>query len=325
MRKIDVFILGLLFYLVVDPTVAEGQILKGFGKKLEQKLENRIERKTDRQVEKVLDKADKKSDESINDAFSKPKADTKEKKSRQASSPGEIIVPEPSRALVLLGGNCQDFCWFKKGARLVYESLDDKQRVDAQIEMHVVKLSNKGAATISDVEATMSTPKMGNLTYTMKYICDDGMIYMDIASMMQAMMENNPELKSEGVKEVLKNSEIDFSKGFASFPKTMYPGMELENLSFSFKTKAGGSEMSFQTEVTDRVVVAREKVTTKAGTFDCLKIRSRSNTAISVMGIKQNMPISTEYLWIAPDIGMIKQEMHSKTGITAVKLKTYKL
>src|SRR5690606_3433671 len=126
--------------------------------------------------------------------------------------------------------------------------------------------TNKGSATIAEVDATMSSPNFNDLTYRMNYICDVDMLYMDIASMMKAMMEKKPEMKIESVQDALKNVEMDFSNGFASFPKEMYPGMALEDLSFSFKTKVGVSEMSFQTVVTDRQVVGKENVTTKAGT-----------------------------------------------------------
>jgi hypothetical protein len=159
----------------------------------------------------------------------------------------------------------------------------------------------------------------------MNYICDEDMIYMDIASVMKAMMDKNQQLNTKAAQEAIENMEMNFNDGYASFPKTMYPGMELDDLHFSFKTSAGGSEMSFETVVSDRQVVAREEVTTKAGTFECLKIRSVSNTAIKVMGMNQNMPASTEYLWIVPGIGMVKQEVQAGKETTMMQLKMYKL
>lgn len=103
----------------------------------------------------------------------------------------------------------------------------------------------------------------------------------------------------------------------------MYPGMELEDLNFSFKTNVGTSEMSFNAFVSDRQVVAKENVSTEAGTFDCLKIRSVTNTTINVMGLNQKMPESVEYLWIAPNVGMVKQEMHAGKEVTSMQLRTY--
>lgn len=324
--KISVyFMMCILIKFTVFPASVEAQVFKGFGKKLEKKIENRIERKADRQVDKALDKADKKSDESINDAFSKPKSGTQIKQDNKSVVAVEKIDIRPDQAVILLGDNCQDFSWFKTGTQLVYESRDTKGRVDAEIKMQVQKLANDGTATIAEIQATMSSPTFGELIYPMNYICDGDRLYMDIASMMKAMMENNPEMKTESVQSVLKDSEIDMSNGFASFPKTMYPGMKLEDLSISFKTKVANGEMSFHTTVTERQVISKEKVTTKAGTFDCLKIRSVTNTSLNVMGMNQKMPSSTEFLWIAPGIGMVKQETQSDKDISAMELKAYKM
>src|SRR5690606_29155348 len=145
----------------------------------------------------------------------------------------------PDQAVVLLGNNCLDFSWFRKGAVLEYEGLDHKGKVEGGITMTVLDLKREGTKNIAQIEATMSSPNFDDIVYPMNYICDGDMLYMDIASMMKAMMEKNPEMKNKAVQDAFNNMEIDFSKGFASFPKTMYPGMKLEDLDFSFKTKIG--------------------------------------------------------------------------------------
>lgn len=307
----------ILAIALIGPSICQAQVLKGFGKKLEKKIEERIERKADQQVEKVLDNADKKAGEQVNKATSSTK-----------STPKLEDVPiRTDQSMTMIGDNCQGFSWFKKGAVLEYEIFDDKGRLEAETRTEVVNMRNEGTATIAEVEASMNTPKLGDMSYQMRYICDGNKIYMDIGSMMKAMMENNPELKqSKEAKDALANTEIDFEGGFASFPKTMYPGMKLEDLSFSFKTNAGAGEMSFNTIVSDRQVIAKEKVTTKGGTFDCLKIRSVSNTTLNVMGFNKSMPSSTEYMWIAPEVGMIKQETHTDKKIgSSMQLKAYQM
>jgi cell division protein ZapA (FtsZ GTPase activity inhibitor) len=316
----------LLTILIVGFSVsAEAQVLKGFGKKLEKKIEQRIERKADRQVDKALDKADKKTDESIESALKKPESAPKKTKQAKSTPQFEPVAARPDQALVLVGNSCTDFSWFKKGALLAYEAIDNKGKIEGGIQMEVKELTSKGSATVAEVEARMSSPNFDNITYSMNYICDEDMIYMDIASVMKAMMDKNQQLNTKAAQEAIENMEMNFNDGYASFPKTMYPGMELDDLHFSFKTSAGGSEMSFETVVSDRQVVAREEVTTKAGTFECLKIRSVSNTAIKVMGMNQNMPASTEYLWIVPGIGMVKQEVQAGKETTMMQLKMYKL
>lgn len=325
MKKAKIVLWALSILILGTSVPVEAQILKGFGKRLEKKLEQRIERKADRQVDKVLDKADRKTDESIENVFTKPTAGSADQKQTATGSGMEQVAARPDQAIILLGDNCTDFSWFRKGAVLAYEALDDKGKVEGGIEMRVSDLTSEGTMTIARIDATMSSPNFEDLTYPMNYICDGDMIYMDIGSMMKAMMEKNPEMKNQAVQDAFNNMEIDFDNGFASFPKTMYPGMVLDDLSFSFSTKVGTSEMAFRSQVTDRQVLARETVTTKAGTFECLKISSVTRVSVNVMGVNQAMPETTEYLWVAPGVGMVKQETHGKNESTSMQLKTLKL
>lgn len=323
MRRKQLKISTLFFLILILSIPAEGQLLKGFGKKLERKIEQRIERAADRQVDKTLDKAEKKTEESVTETLSNSKSSEKTKENTKSTIP--TVDMRPDQAVLLFGSSCDDFSWFKKGATLAYEALDEKGKVQGGVDMRVTDLKNQGSKTIAYVDATMSSKSFEDISYPMNYICDGDKIYMDVASMMKAMMEKNPEMQNQAVQEVFNNIEIDVDEGFASFPKSMYPGMQLEDLNFSFKTNVAGNEMSFRTVVSERQVLAKEKVTTKAGTFECIKIGSVSSTSMQVMGMNQKMPTTTEYLWIAPGIGMVKQETRSKDEATTMQLTKYKL
>jgi len=316
MKKVIVTSL-ILAIVMIGSSTSEAQILKGFGKKLEKKIEERIERKTDQQVDKVLDNADKK----VEEQFNKPTSPS------NSSLKFDDVPIRIDQSMTMMGDDCHGFSWFKKGAVLEYEVYDDKGKLEAETKTEIKDIKNEGTATIAEVNASMATPELGDISYQMRYICDGNKIYMDMGSMMKAMMENNPELRqSKEAQDAIANTEMDFEGGFASFPKTMYPGLELEDLNFSFKTHSAGGEMSFNTVVTDRQVIAKEQVTTKSGTYDCLKIRSVSNTTLNVMGFKKAIPASIEYLWIAPEVGMIKQETHTGKKIgSSMQLKAYKL
>lgn len=309
----------ILIFLFGGIEVTEAQVLKGFGKRLEKKIEQRIDRKADRQVDRALDKAEKETDESIENAL---------KKSPDTQLAFDPVESKPDQALVMVGNNCNDFSWFKKGSILEYEVLDGSGKSEGTTRMEVYNLRNEGASTIAEVKASLTTPHSGNLSYEMNYVCEGDKIYMDMGAMMKAMMENNPELKNqnEEARAAMENIEMDFSKDFASFPKRMYPGMELDDLTFTFKTHSSQGEMSFNTVINNRQVVARETISTNAGQFDCLKIRSVSNTSFNVMGFKKAMPPSVDYLWIAPNVGMVRQETHVKGAKTgSVELKTFSM
>src|SRR5690606_21705222 len=241
------------------------------------------------------------------------KSSTKAKDEKGANTPNtaQQIPAKPEHAMTIVGASCQDYSWIKKGAILAYEALDKKEKVTGELKMGVKDLNNNESQTIAQIEATMSSSHFEDMTYPMNYICEGDKIYMDIASMMKAMMEKNPTMKNQAVMDAFNNMEIDFNDGFASFPKTMYPGMVLDDLRFSFKTNVGSSEMSFNTHVTDRNVMAREKVTTNAVTFEARRSLSDGSTAAAVMSGRPRSAVTTRSSPTASSIWMAKQKADS--------------
>lgn len=80
MRRLLILILSVFFAQQSD-----AQILKDFGKRLEEKAKRKVEEKVDRHVDKTLDKADRKTDEKIEDVKSGGKS-TSDKNSTSTSS-----------------------------------------------------------------------------------------------------------------------------------------------------------------------------------------------------------------------------------------------
>ena len=60
----------------------------------------------------------------------------------------------------------------------------------------------------------------------------------------------------------------------------------------------------------DRTVVARENITTPAGTFDCYAITYTSELKMN-MGMNQ---INNGKQWISEGVGMVKQEDYNAKG-----------
>ncbi|MEO8720656.1 MAG: hypothetical protein ABI297_05580, partial [Ginsengibacter sp.] len=59
----------------------------------------------------------------------------------------------------------------------------------------------------------------------------------------------------------------------------------------------------------------KEKITTPAGTFDCVKVTGNRKTTMNLLGKERNMGKPTqEHVWIAPGIGTIKQENYTEKG-----------
>ncbi|MEO6683559.1 MAG: hypothetical protein ABIN48_12125, partial [Ginsengibacter sp.] len=104
-------------------------------------------------------------------------------------------------------------------------------------------------------------------------------------------------------------------EGFMDIPKNMYPGQKLNDVNFTMKTKSSGMEMVITTNLVDRTVGAKEKVTTPAGTFECMPISGLRKSGMRVMGINRKMGNPTkEITWYSPGIGIVKSESYDAKG-----------
>ena len=320
-KKRSIFLMKFLFiiFLMSGFSVMESnaQILKKIGKKIEKKTEQRADSKVDKTIDKALDATENEADKSLKAAQEKKEneanAKTAENNSKFAS---EATAPIPTTVnladgLVMVGGDCTDFIWFKEGSMMKFEVKDGKGKSMNQSQMVINKVYKQNAATIADVNMTDDNKN----EFTMQFKCAGDKLYMDFASAIEQMMaKTNPENK-EAVRQASENVEMGFSDGFMSFPKNMYPGQKLDDAVFTMKTKSGNAGMDVTTSLTGRKVVAKEKITTPAGTFDCVKVIGNRTTTMNLLGKERNMGKPTqEHVWISPGIGTVKQENYTEKG-----------
>jgi len=328
MKKI--LILMTLLFSISLYSKSEAQVLKKIGKKIEKKAGERLDQSADRNVDKVLNKADEKTDKTFDDVLKTSSSNVDEEKNQAhteisdaASSDAFSSSPD---GLIMVSDNCSDFIWFKSGAMMEFEFKDGKGEVAHKSKMIVTKIYNEGLATVADV---YFTDNMGN-DLTMNYKCAGDKLYMDFAAMMEeAMKKAGADANSEGMKQSLNNNRMDFSDGFMSFPKKMYPGQRLEDVSFTIEVSSSPQlTINVTSKLLERKVEERIKVTTSAGTFDCLKISGKRSTTMKGMGMNKNMGKPTvEYVWFSPGIGMVKQESYDEKGNleSSSQLTAYKL
>lgn len=306
------------------PASSEAQILKRIGKKIEQSVERRVERKIDQGVERGLDKVEGGVDQTAKDAVSTN--DKKAKKSKKNSkadsdSPMPSLIPESlnedipyseedaqlakSRdGLVLVSADCDDFAWFKKGVLMEYETKGSGAEKEFVTRMKVESLRNEGNKRIATVLASTS---VNEDELELDYICAGNQIYFDLTGMLRTQMEK---MGAQGA-----DVNFSFEGGLTSFPKNMYPGMQLEDAVFRMVANAGMSDFVVTSYLTDRTVEKRENVTTPAGTFNCIKVVGKRTTRMNILGMDRvaGKPI-TEELWIAPKVGVVKSVAKNDKG-----------
>lgn len=84
------------------------------------------------------------------------------------------------------------------------------------------------------------------------------------------------------------------------------PGTQLED--GTLKVDIGGLGINMSVLVTNRMVEAQERITTPAGTFDCI-VLSQDITTKLLLNVRGS---SKE--WYAPEIGMVRSESYNKNG-----------
>ena len=285
---------------------SEAQVLKRLGKKIEQKIDQRVERKTDRAIDKALDKTESEAGKAFeNNPENSKEAAVKEKSSTEKPSTASI-----KDGVIMVSSDCSDFIWFKKGAKMKFEELDGKGKSVSQSQMLITDVKTVAGNTIAD--AKFSDNKKNE--FEMQYKCANGKLYMDFSSALKEAMAKAGGDKGQSA-EAVKNMEMGFSDGFMTFPSSMYPGQNLDDAVFTMKTTSSNMSMDVTSSLSNRKVVAKEKVTTPAGTFDCLKITGTRTTTMNMLGTTRNMGKPTqEHIWMAPGIGNIKQEVYNDKG-----------
>lgn len=143
---------------------------------------------------------------------------------------------------------------------------------------------------VTDKKGKQSIPET-----TVYYDCKGDVYEMDMSDFFNTMTASLPE-----------EVTMDISGVKLVYPKNMSIGDELPEGNAEFSaTMMGMKLMSGKVKQINRKVMAEEKITVGAGTFDCVKI---SETIIStVVRTEVSFDVTT---WISKGAGMVKQEMY---------------
>jgi hypothetical protein len=125
--------------------------------------------------------------------------------------------------------------------------------------------------------------------------CDGDNFYIDMKSTLGSM-----NLKELG--------EFKIESTDMEFPAKLSAGQTLKDASIIVKME-GTVPITMSTDLTNRKVEGFEKITTDAGTFDCVKISYDQFSKVSIIKTEGH---TVE--WYAPDVGLIRSESYNKKG-----------
>ncbi|MEW6469583.1 MAG: hypothetical protein AB1458_11695 [Bacteroidota bacterium] len=199
---------------------------------------------------------------------------------------------------------CDAMLFFKEGSSVTFTSYDDNDKVSGSHKTVYSKVTKTGG-TVSATASAEYFDKKGKSTGKAEYImkCSGGTIMIDMRMMM-------PQQQADAYKDM----EMTMEGNDLEFPSTLTVGSTLKDatMKMSFKPKGSNSPMpmgmTFQVNITNRKVEAKESITTPAGTFECYKITEEVETK-TMFGVKMK-----SVNWFSPEVGNVRTESYKENG-----------
>ncbi len=190
--------------------------------------------------------------------------------------------------------NCTFYFPSKKGSELGYTYYSKPGKVESSSKILIADKKESNGRIMIDIAAESFDAK-GKSTLKFNYSawCDGDNFFIDMRSALASM--NLQEL-----------GEFKITTSDMEFPSKMSPGQKLKDASIKLSME-GPIPVSMSTDITNRKVESLEKITTPAGTFDCVKI---SYDMFSVVSIIKTEGHVTE--WYAQEVGLVRSETYNK-------------
>ncbi len=207
----------------------------------------------------------------------------------------------------LFSQDCTSYMPVKEGTRMEMKHFDAKDKLESSTRMTILKKHNTPEGYAIDVQVNSFDAKGKEaMNSRLTFRCSHGEFIWDMNDLMKGMppMEGMEDMK-------IKVSGTDLK-----FPSKLQVGQKLEDAEMNFAMESGGMVMmTITVRIINRKVVAKENITTPAGTFSCYKVSYEVDTK-SVFSMKM-MQID----WIAEEIGVVRSENFDQNN----KLTSYSL
>ncbi len=179
----------------------------------------------------------------------------------------------------------------KEGIVLTYANMDKKGKPTGYVRYTITKVAGTDALNFEVTYDTESLDKKKKVELKLPATVrvKNGTVYLDPSAGAGKLMEG-----------------VTITGTGAIIPVTLEEGMKLDDSDVTIKM---GTMTVVSSKMTDTKVVAKEELTTPAGTFECYKVQSQVSG--KAMGFKTE---STVYNWYARNIGMIRTETYDKKG-----------
>lgn len=213
--------------------------------------------------------------------------------------------------------DCKGFYYLNNG-EVQMTLFDKKGGENGKMTYTITGSAKSGSTTTANFSSEMVNEKGKSLSKSSgKYKCTGGVFYMDAkVAIPQEQMS------------AYKDMDVKAEDVFIEYPSSMSAGQSLKDANFKMEVHNKGSLFATTTfDQTNRKVVAKETITTTAGTWECWKITYEVRFKASMAPMNIGIPINLKGTeWFAPGFGIVKTETFNKNGkllgsmqITSVK------
>ena len=192
--------------------------------------------------------------------------------------------------------SCSKYYPMKEGVKSVITNYDHKDRVSGSVKYEIKDVTDEGATMVNEV---FDDKGKSLLSSEVQLLCNNDGITIDFKSLIGSQIIEQYE--SSGM-------EIDMTGTNISIPNDLSVGQTLPDAEIILNMSMASVSMTMTAKTTERKVAASEKITTEAGTFDCLVISAVTTVE---MGIKKSMRSKQ---WLSEGVGVVKSEDYDESG-----------
>ncbi len=194
---------------------------------------------------------------------------------------------------------CGGYYSMDKGTSYELTSYDKKNKPTTISRTKIIEataVSGGQKATCNTIVTDPKGEEIANADYSIK--CSKNEVSMDFSTLMGKTMAAR----------FGSNAKADITGTDLIIPNNLSTGQTLPDSTMNMKVEIGAMNMNFDINTFNRKVEGNEKLTTPAGTFDCVVISSETK-------IKTIMSNSFKSkTWYAKGVGMVQQENYSNKG-----------
>lgn len=201
--------------------------------------------------------------------------------------------------------NCASFYLLQNNKTVAFAVYNKKGTANGTIIYTISGIPVRGNSTTATIHTNLLDKEGKSVNKGISNVkCSDGTIMMDMNLFL-------PQQQTEQFNKT--NAKV--KNAFLEYPAGMKAGDQLKDGMFNMEIDNNGLKQILKMQIVNRKVTGTEKVSTKAGTWDCMAIsyQVKLNIQTGPIAIPLNY-YATE--WYAPGFGIVKTE--SEAGSTEI-------